>query len=296
MVVIYVFTQFPELNQETRMQYENEANQAVETFEKQIGEDSAYGRALAGPKLMEFVRYSDEYRWAKVGAKDTAAKEAVDQKFSEENFEFFKIANRGRYKVDGKVVSDREATKVTREYKKLARERTKLRQDIKEQTLIGSSLGWLGRSLEPVTRFAGFNWRINIGLISSFAAKENAVGVLGSIYQSDGGERLEERVSEKERDWTPLHALAMILFMAMYPPCIPTLLMIRVEAGIKWMLLAAIYPIALGAGIAILVFSGGSILGLNGIQAMFAFYGLAIAIMVVMGFLVGTPGMAEEGR
>ena len=48
------------------------------------------------------------------------------------------------------------------------------------------------RSLEPITKFAGFNWKINIGLISSFAAKENVVGVFGSIYQSEEGETLEK--------------------------------------------------------------------------------------------------------
>jgi ferrous iron transport protein B len=144
-------------------------------------------------------------------------------------------------------------------------------------------------SLEPITKFAGFNWKINIGLISSFAAKENVVGVLGSIYQSEEGETLEERVTEKEKGWTPLHALAMMLFMAMYPPCIPTLLMIRVEAGTKWMLLALIYPIILGAGIAVLIFTGGNLLGLSGLQAMIAFYILAIAFMVTMGFIKKEP-------
>ena len=64
--------------------------------------------------------------------------------------------------------------------------------DKKEETMVGSYLGWAGHSLEPITKFAGFNWKINIGLISSFAAKENVVGVLGSIYQSEEGETLEK--------------------------------------------------------------------------------------------------------
>ncbi len=292
MIIIYVFTHLPGLNQERKVHYENQVNQATETFHQGMGKDSAYATALAGPKLMEFIAYNEDYKGAKRGVKGKEAEEALDQKFQERNSEFFKIVKKGKYRVDGKTVIDKDARKVQKAYKKLERERKKLRMSIKDETIIGSWLGWLGRSLEPVTRFAGFNWRINIGLISSFAAKENVVGVLGSIYRSEKGEKLEERVAEKEKDWTPLHALAMILFMAMYPPCIPTLLMIQVEAGIKWMLFAVIYPVVLGAAIAILVFSGGNLLGLSGLQTMVAFYALAVAVMVTMAFIKREPRIA----
>ncbi|HDI78679.1 MAG TPA: ferrous iron transport protein B, partial [Desulfobacteraceae bacterium] len=165
-------------------------------------------------------------------------------------------------------------------------------REIKDETVISSYLGRVGRAVEPFTRFAGFNWRINISLISSFAAKESSVATLGSIYQSPPGEetQLGERMKRKETGWTPLHALAIMLFMAMYPPCIPTLIMVRLESGsTKWMLFATIYPIILGLLIAILVFSGGNLLGLSGIQAMIVFYILAIVCTAIMGFIKREP-------
>jgi ferrous iron transport protein B len=157
-------------------------------------------------------------------------------------------------------------------------------------------MGRIGRYIEPVTKYAGFNWRINIGLISAFAAKENSVATLGSIYQSPPDEKekaLGARMKEKEKDWTPLHALAIILFMTMYPPCIPTLLMVKLESSAKWALFATFYPIVLGSAIAVLVFTGGNLLGLSGMQAMIAFYILALIVTVTLG-LVKREGMSDE--
>jgi ferrous iron transport protein B len=273
MIIIYLLTNFPGLNKERRIYYDNQVDQAIQTFYERIGEDSFYAKVLAGPKLMEFMGYNNDYK----AAKGKMEEEALDEKFSQENFEFFKIVKKGTYEIDGKKIKDKDAKKVYKTYKTLERERKKLRMEIKEETIIGSCLGWLGRSLEPISRFA---------------AKESVVATLGSIYESEEGEALEERVTEKEKGWTPLHALAMMLFMAMYPPCIPTLLMIRLEAGTKWMLFATIYPIILGAIIAVLIFTGGNLLGLNGLQAMAAFYFLAITITTVLGFIKIKPKIA----
>ncbi|MCK5450905.1 MAG: ferrous iron transport protein B, partial [Candidatus Omnitrophica bacterium] len=204
---------------------------------------------------------------------------------------FFKIAKRGKYEIDDKKMKDEDAAKVSKIYKKMDKARKKIRREMRDEILISSYLGKAGRCIEPITRFSGFNWRVNIALLSSFAAKENSVATLGSIYQAepdDGGIRLEDRMKGKEKGWTPLHALALILFMAMYPPCIPTLLMIKVETGsIKWALFAAVYPIVLGIGISVLVFTGGRLLGLSGLQAMVAFYILALEVTLITACIKG---------
>jgi ferrous iron transport protein B len=81
-----------------------------------------------------------------------------------------------------------------------------------------------------------------------------------------------------------------MLFMAMYPPCIPTLMMIRLETGsTKWMLFATFYPIVLGMIISILVFTGGNLLGVSGVQAMIAFYVLALILLISMGLIKREP-------
>lgn len=230
-----------------------------------------------------------------MGAKGKNAKQAIDQKFREKNFEFFKIVKRGKYEVKGEMIKDKHARKVYSAYKKLGKTTNKLRREIKEETIITSYMGRAGLFIEPLTRWAGFNWRVNIALMSSFAAKESSVATLGGIYQSQPGEkdRLEERMKEKEKGWTALHVLAIMLFMAMYPPCIPTLLMIKVETGsIKWMLFATFYPIVLGTIIAVLVFTGGNLLGLSGMQAMIAFYILALILLVLIGLIKREPEFA----
>ncbi len=290
--IVYALISMPGISKERKAYYEKRANQAIEKFYREIGKDNPYAKRLAGEGLMEFTRYWDSYKVAMMRAKGKEAKRAIDEKFRAKNIEFYKIVKKGKYKLEGKKIKDKDAKKVYKAYKKLARVRKKLRRDIKDETVISSFLGRVGRAIEPFTRFAGFNWRINIALISSFAAKENSVATLGSIYQSSPGEeaQLGERMKRKETGWTPLHALAIMLFMAMYPPCIPTLIMVRLETGsTKWMLFATIYPIILGLIIAILVFMGGNLLGLSGIQAMVAFYVLAIICTAIMGFIKREP-------
>ena len=289
MIIVYFLINFPGLSKQRVAYYHSQVEQAKQSFFGKIGEDNPYAELLAGERLMSFTAYRDRYKTAAMGVKGKEAKKAIDEKFRRINFEFFKIVKRGKFTVDGKKIVDKDARKIEKAYKKVAKIRKKLRREIKEETLVGSSLGRLGRSLEPATKWAGFNWKVNIALISSFAAKENSVATVGAIYQSPmggEGERLEERVKEEEKGWTPLHALAMLLFMAMYPPCIPTLLMIRVESGsTKWMLFATIYPIILGSIIAVLVFTGGNLAGLSGLTAMILIYVLALVFMIAVGFI-----------
>ena len=292
-IIIYVLIYFPGISKERKAYYISQADQAQQTFLKRIGKDNPYAPLFASDKLMEFAQYWGDYKKAKMGAKGKEAKEVVDQGFRKKNFEFFKIVKKGKYKSEGKVIKDKYAKKVYTAYKKLDKKRNKLRREDREETIVGSYMGRAGRFIEPFTRWAGFNWRVNIALMSSFAAKESSVATLGGIYQSPPGEKegaLEERMREKEVGWTALHVLAIMLFMAMYPPCIPTLLMVRLETGsTKWMLFATFYPIVLGLIISILVFTGGSLLGLSGMQAMITFYVLALIFLVLMGFIKREP-------
>jgi len=125
-----------------------------------------------------------------------------------------------------------------------------------------SFAGRFGHFLEPVSQWAGFDWKVNIALASSFAAKENLVATLGTIYSvgEESGDTLTATMAkDTAQSWTPVHALALMLFVALFPPCIATLIMVRVETGsTKWMLFAATYPIILGFMIAVIVFQGGT--------------------------------------
>lgn len=294
---IYLLLNFPGLSARRVVHYENELNRHVQAFYDAIGEDNPYAPLLKGPGLAAFAVYQDDYKKARMEAKGEKEKISLDDAFRKRNADFFKIASRGKYMVEGKPVKDAAALKASKEYKKLDSARSGIKADVKEETIIGSVMGRLGRALEPVTRYAGFNWRVNIALISAFAAKENSVATLGSIYQSREGEEekaLEERMKEKETDWTPLHALALIIFMTMYPPCIATLMMIKLESGsAKWALFATIYPIVLGSLAAALVFTGGSLLHLSGIEAMVVFYLSALAVAVFLGFIKNRDALED---
>jgi len=172
--------------------------------------------------------------------------------------------------------------------------RKKIRREARAERFETSFLGTMGRALEPVTQWAGFNWRINIALLSAFAAKENSAATLGSIYGIDGSEKsVQESMKAGETGFTPLHALALMLFMALYPPCVPTSIMVRHQSNsTKWMLFSIVYQTLLGLFVASLVFTGGRLLGLTGFQTMWTFYGLCVATTLGMA-MIPTPEEKE---
>src|SRR5690606_16076199 len=138
-------------------------------------------------------------------------------------------------------------------------------------------LGTIGRSLEPVSQYAGFNWRVNIAVLSSLAAKESMVATLGSLYQEgqdddsadSAATSLESRMSSQETTFTPLHAVALMMFMVVCPPCFRTAIAIQIQTGsFRWMLFSFLYPLTLGLLAAAITFTGGNALGLSGMQAM----------------------------
>ena len=175
-----------------------------------------------------------------------------------------------------------------------------LKRERKKERIEVSYLGRFGKFLEPVSRWAGFNWKINIALASSFGAKENMVATLGTIYSMEAEEAgvrretLAETMKKEEVDWTPLHALAIMLFIALFPPCIATLIMVKIESNsIKWMLFAAIYPIILGFIIAVGVFQGGQLLGLKALGTASCFLLLALIVMAALGLTGRKPDVEE---
>ncbi|MCK4389277.1 MAG: ferrous iron transport protein B [Desulfobacterales bacterium] len=285
-IVVWVFITFPGLSKERTAYYDGQVNTATETFMKKIGEDNPYAKLLAGTGLKEFGQFWDRYKKKKMGIKGKDAKEALKEKFSRENPEFFKIVNKGKG-LDGK--KDKHAKKVYAAYKKLDKKLKRLDTARRKETVHVSFAGRFGRFLEPVSQWAGFDWKTNIALASSFAAKENLVATLGTIYsvgEGPSGATLASAMAEDTAEtWTPLHALALMLFVALFPPCIATLIMVRVETGsTKWMLFAATYPIILGFIIATMVFQGGHLFGLTAIQTMISLSLLTFAILAVTYF------------
>lgn len=285
MVVVFFLINFPGINTQQKNDYLNTINSAKANFYDEIKNYSFYNELLGNDySLTEFINYYDKFNLAKISS-DPNKIEQIHEKFAKTNLAYYKVANRGRYKDQGSWENDIEARQVFNAFNSFYNTRRIIRSEIDDINLHQSVLGKIGQKLEPLTKYAGFDWKINIALISSLAAKENSVATLGSIYQSSSpDENLEHRMAEDNK--TPLHALAIMVFMALYPPCIPTLIAVYQESGsFKWMLFALFYPIIIGFISAVIIFSGGTLLGLTGLQAMIAFYALSIVFMTIMALI-----------
>jgi ferrous iron transport protein B len=275
--VVFMLLQFPGLDAWRKAHYESEKDRLAESFLSAM-KGNPYGVVIENGDLMPLILYWDAYRKARMAAKGQEATSSVNRRFERRNPLFYRIAQPG---------GDAEAMKANRALRNLVRGRERILADMRQERLESSLLGQLGKGLEPFTRWAGFDWRVNVALLSSLAAKENSVATLGAIYeQGEGQTSLEERISAEGTGLTPLHALALMVFMVLYPPCIATAIAVKVQTNsVRWMLFSFLYPVFLGLASATLIFSLGGVLGASGIQAMTAFYGLALTLTLVAGFM-----------
>ena len=122
-----------------------------------------------------------------------------------------------------------------------------------------SYIGQIGKAIEPVIKPLGFDWKLGIGLISGVGAKELVVSTLGVLYTNEGD---VENVNLSNRiPITPLVALAYMLCVLIYFPCIATFAAIKQESGSwKWAIFTAGYTTGLAWLIAFTVFQIGSLI------------------------------------
>ncbi len=129
----------------------------------------------------------------------------------------------------------------------------------------------VGRALEPVTRAAGFDWRINVGLVGSFGARELMVGTLGVISGiedvGDDTTQLAERLrSQRDGAGRPLYGTAMALgllaFFVFACQCMSTVAAIRRETGgWRWPLVTLVWTYTVGFAAAVGVYQLARALG-----------------------------------
>ena len=283
-VVLFVLLQFPGLTPERRAHYEAEKDRAVRAFLGKA-EGKKLGAGLRTEKdVLDLILFQQGNRDLLKSGASAEAKKA----YGARNPDFFEIVQNKK---------DPEAKELERELKKLLAFRTNALTAIRRERIDNSLLGKIGRALEPASRYAGFNWRVNVAVLSTLAAKENSVSTLGALYikepgenEGAGGEKntdtLEQRMKRQEGDLTPLHAMALMLFMVLCPPCLPTIMAIRVQTGSTgWMLFAFFVPLILGLLAAVLVFTGGSALGLSGFEAMWMFYLIPLTLTILLGLI-----------
>ncbi len=276
-IVVFALISFPDLDAGRLSHYEAQAEKAGLAFAAAASE-TRYAEAVSAADLHPLLLFEQAMKEAKRGVTDQDEATAIEQRFALGNPLYYEI-------VRGEKGED--ANKLRRALKNASSLSKRLRREMREETFSGSALGRCGKALEPVTKYAGFTWKINTALLSALAAKENSAATLGAIYGLDQDEgSVQENMKNAETGFGPLHALALMIFMALYPPCVPAAIMVRLQAGAsRWMLFSIAYQTCLGLLAAIAIFSGGSALGLSGWQAMWLFYGLCIALTVATGLL-----------
>ena len=138
----------------------------------------------------------------------------------------------------------------------------------REQQQEQSYIGRIGHAIEPVFRPQGFDWKLDVGLISGVGAKEIVASTMGILYHSDDAaeEGTEESYSHLQKQMvadgiTPLASYCFLLFVLLYFPCIATIAAIKGETGSwKWAAFAACYTTALAWLVSALVYQIGSLL------------------------------------
>ena len=131
--------------------------------------------------------------------------------------------------------------------------------------------GRLGKAIEPALRPLGFDWKIGVGLIGAFAAREVFVSTLGLVYgigdADENAAPLRDKIrAERGADggpaYTPLMGLSLMVFFALSCQCMSTLMVVyRETKTVRWPLFMFGYMTTLAYVASFLIFQGGRLLG-----------------------------------
>ena len=146
-----------------------------------------------------------------------------------------------------------------------------------------SYIGRIGKAVEPVFRPQGFNWKLDVGLLSGMGAKEIVASTMGVLYSNDDSFSDDSGYSSETGKYSKLHnlitkdvatmhhisyeeaepiatltAFSFLLFVLLYFPCVATIAAIQGETGSwGWALFAAGYTTALAWIVSAVVFQVG---------------------------------------
>jgi ferrous iron transport protein B len=137
-----------------------------------------------------------------------------------------------------------------------------------------SLAGRLGHAIEPAIAPLGFDWKIGVGIIGAFAAREVFVGTMGVVYgvgevgdAADEQDRLRDRMQadawpDGRKVFTPLVCLSLMVFFALACQCMSTLAVVKRETrSWRWPAFLFAYMTALAWCASFAVYQGGTLLG-----------------------------------
>jgi len=189
--------------------------------------------------------YSDKFR----NADEIVAQRIETEGFSEYNQSAIKEAiakysialkdsiASNSYNIDATTIAD------SIQLKKASLSEKALHQEISSYKLENSYIGNLGKGIEPIVKPLGYDWKIGIAVLTSFAAREVFVGTLATIYSvgSDEEDTIKNRMAAEVNPKTkkPLFNLAsgisLLLFYAFAMQCMSTLAIVKRETNTwKW--------------------------------------------------------------
>ena len=122
-----------------------------------------------------------------------------------------------------------------------------------------SALASIGHWMEPVMRPLGFDWRMNVCILTGLPAKEAIVSTMGILYHQDHDSKLEPSL-QTTPFFTLIKAYAFLMFVLLYFPCVATIATLRREVGRGWALFTVVNSILLAWLMAFLVFQVGTML------------------------------------
>ena len=136
-----------------------------------------------------------------------------------------------------------------------------------------SFAGRLGHLIEPIIAPLGYDWKMGIGIVASFAAREVFVSTMSTVYNvgaddsDEGAKNLAENLRTQTRPdgsrvYTPLVALSLMVFYVFALQCVSTVAVVRRETNSwKWPLFQWVYMGTLAWTLAFLTYQGGHLLG-----------------------------------
>jgi len=125
-----------------------------------------------------------------------------------------------------------------------------------------SILGYLGRALEPLGAWMGFEWPLMVAMITSFVAKENVIATLGVLYgASEHGQALGATLTAV---LSPAAGLAFLASQMLFVPCVATVAAIRQETrSWRWTAFSVIMLLGLSLLAGVLIYQGARLLGVG---------------------------------
>jgi ferrous iron transport protein B len=158
---------------------------------------------------------------------------------------------------------------ITQEYKQKMQSGTsdaaQLDKEKSARLLENSYAGILGKSIEPVIKPLGYDWKIGIALITSFAAREVFIGTMATLYSVGGGKNADQQTLRQRMDsarlpngskvYTLATGVSLMIFYAFAMQCMSTLAVVRRETrGWKWPLIQLFYMTGLAYVMSLIVY------------------------------------------